>query len=129
MFRCVALAACLLTSAAQAAPSILAPPTAPGAATLPYVKTKAPVIVLRHVRIIDGTGAAAQEDRTVILKDGRIAAVGDASLAVPTRQRFMTSTATRSCRASSACTTTCSMSPRPTLVRTGTASRHCWCHR
>ena len=83
MFRCVALAACLLTSAAQAAPSILAPPTAPGAATLPYVKTKAPVIVLRHVRIIDGTGAAAQEDRTVILKDGRIAAVGDASLAAP----------------------------------------------
>ena len=71
MFRCVALAACLLTSAAQAAPSILAPPTAPGAATLPYVKTKAPVIVLRHVRIIDGTGAAAQEDRTVILKDGQ----------------------------------------------------------
>src|SRR5688500_3695945 len=54
MFRCVALAACLLTSAAQAAPSILAPPTAPGAATLRYVKTKAPVIVLRHVRLIDG---------------------------------------------------------------------------
>ena len=42
MFRCVALAACLLTSSAQAAPSILAPPAAPGAATLPYVKTKAP---------------------------------------------------------------------------------------
>ena len=47
------------------------------------MKSKAPVIVLRHVRIIDGTGAAAQENRVVILKDGRIAAVGDASLAAP----------------------------------------------
>ena len=83
MFRCVALVACFLTWSAQAAPSILVPPTAPGAASVPYVKTKAPVIVLRHVRIIDGTGAAAQENRTVILKDGRIAAVGDASLAAP----------------------------------------------
>ena len=55
MFRCVALAACLLTSAAQAAPSIL---------------------------------ATAQEDRTVILKDGRIAAVGDASVAVPDEAEF-----------------------------------------
>ena len=77
------LTACLLGSSVRAATSILAPPAAPGAATLPYVKTKASVIVLRHARVIDGAGTAAQEDRTVILRDGNIVAVGDAALAAP----------------------------------------------
>ena len=83
MRRCVAFVGCLLTTWAHAAPSILTPPAEPGAAILPYVKTKATVIVLRHVRIIDGTGAAAQEDRTLILKDGKIAALGDAAVTAP----------------------------------------------
>lgn len=83
MCRGLAVAACVLALSTQAAPSILARPTAPGPATLPYVKTRAPVIVLRHVRIIDGMGTAAQEDRTIVLDDGKIAAVGDDSLAVP----------------------------------------------
>ena len=83
--RCTALivALCLLVPSVLAAASILAPPAAPGAATLPYVKTKASVIVLRHVRVIDGAGTVAKEDRTIILKDGNIAAVGDATLAAP----------------------------------------------
>ncbi|MGH8242923.1 MAG: amidohydrolase family protein [Steroidobacteraceae bacterium] len=80
---CLVLATGLLASFAQAAPSILAPPATPGSAALPYVKSQAPVIVLRHVRIIDGTGAPAQEDRTVILSEGQIAAVGGADLAAP----------------------------------------------
>ena len=31
-----------------------------------FVKVDAPVIALTHVRVIDGTGAAAREDQTVV---------------------------------------------------------------
>jgi imidazolonepropionase-like amidohydrolase len=43
-----------------------------------YVSVDAPVVALTHVRVIDGTGAAALEDQTVILEAGRIRAVGPA---------------------------------------------------
>ncbi len=46
-----------------------------------FVKVNAPVIALTHVRVIDGTGAAAREDQTVILSKGKIESVGDASAA------------------------------------------------
>ncbi len=46
-----------------------------------FVKVNAPVVALTHVRVIDGTGAAAREDQTVILSKGEIASVGDASAA------------------------------------------------
>lgn len=46
-----------------------------------FVKVDAPVIALTHVRVIDGTGAAAKEDQTVTLKQGKIESVGDASAA------------------------------------------------
>ncbi|RAK61678.1 amidohydrolase [Phenylobacterium hankyongense] len=68
---------------AAAAPQILAPPAAPGPAVQPYVRVGAGATVLRHVTLIDGTGAPAQADRTVILRDGKIAAVGPAGLAAP----------------------------------------------
>jgi imidazolonepropionase-like amidohydrolase len=41
----------------------------------------APVVALAHVRVIDGTGAAAREDQTIILSKGKIDSVGDASAA------------------------------------------------
>lgn len=44
-----------------------------------YVKVDAPVIALTHVRVIDGTGAAAREDQTVVIRDGNIAAMGPAT--------------------------------------------------
>jgi len=44
-----------------------------------FVKIDAPVIALTHVRVIDGTGAAAREDQTVILSKGKIESVGEAS--------------------------------------------------
>ena len=44
-----------------------------------FVRVDAPVVALTHVRVIDGTGAAAREDQTVILTAGRIASVGDAA--------------------------------------------------
>ena len=39
----------------------------------------APVIALTHVKLIDGTGAAARNDQTVVIENGRITAVGPSS--------------------------------------------------
>jgi Amidohydrolase family len=44
-----------------------------------FVKIDAPVIALTHARVIDGTGAPARENQTLIIRDGNIAAVGEAS--------------------------------------------------
>ena len=43
-----------------------------------FVKVDAPVVALTHVRVIDGTGAAARQDQTMILSKGKIESVGDA---------------------------------------------------
>jgi imidazolonepropionase-like amidohydrolase len=49
-----------------------------------FVKEDAPVIALQHVRVIDGTGAPARTDQTLLIADGRIAALGDAaSIKIP----------------------------------------------
>jgi len=44
-----------------------------------FVKEDAAVIALKNVRVIDGTGAAARENQTVVIADGKIAAVGETS--------------------------------------------------
>ena len=49
----------------------------------PYVKVSAHIVVLRHIRVIDGTGPPAQEDRTVVLRDARIASLVYATMPVP----------------------------------------------
>jgi imidazolonepropionase-like amidohydrolase len=54
---------------------------APGPAVKPFVKIDAPVVALTHVRVIDGTGAAAREDQTIVLRAGKIESVGDAASA------------------------------------------------
>lgn len=36
-----------------------------------FVTVDAPVVALTHVRVIDGTGAAAREDQTIILNKGK----------------------------------------------------------
>lgn len=49
-----------------------------------YVQVAAPVVALAHVQVIDGTGAAPRQDQTVLMRDGRIAAVGAAAeVAIP----------------------------------------------
>jgi imidazolonepropionase-like amidohydrolase len=45
----------------------------------PFVREDAPKIALTHVRVIDGTGAAARADQTLLIEDGKIAAMGDAA--------------------------------------------------
>jgi enamidase len=55
-----------------------------------FVTVDAAVVALTHVRVIDGTGAAARTDQTVILRDGTIVAIGPAaSTAVPEGARVM----------------------------------------
>jgi imidazolonepropionase-like amidohydrolase len=44
-----------------------------------FVSVNAPVVALTHARVIDGTGAAAREDQTIVIRDGTIVEVGDAS--------------------------------------------------
>ncbi|MEN8376788.1 MAG: amidohydrolase family protein [Gemmatimonadota bacterium] len=44
--------------------------------TRQYVSVSSPVVALVGVTVIDGTGADAVADQTVVLRDGRIAAVG-----------------------------------------------------
>ena len=49
-----------------------------------YVAIDTPVVALTHVRVVDGTGAPARDDQTLIIHDGSIAALGDArSVTVP----------------------------------------------
>jgi imidazolonepropionase-like amidohydrolase len=46
-----------------------------------FVKVDAPVVALTHVRVIDGTGAPAREDQTIVLSHGKIESVADAASA------------------------------------------------
>ena len=41
-----------------------------------FVKVDAPVVALTHVRVVDGTSAAAIDDQTVVLADGKILSIG-----------------------------------------------------
>jgi imidazolonepropionase-like amidohydrolase len=55
-----------------------------------FITVDAPVVVLTHVRVIDGTGAAAREDQTIVLSKGKIESVADASSAnVPKDARVL----------------------------------------
>lgn len=51
-----------------------------------FVSVDDPVVAITNVRVIDGTGAPALEGQTVVIRDGKIAAVG-ASVPVPAGAR------------------------------------------
>jgi enamidase len=73
------------TRAAQGAPS---PELGPAAKR--FVKIDAPEIALVHARVIDGTGAAARSNQTLLLRAGNIVAVGgDDQVTVPTGARVI----------------------------------------
>jgi imidazolonepropionase-like amidohydrolase len=46
-----------------------------------FVRVDAPIAALTHVRVIDGTGAAPKQDQTVVVTNGKISAVSDATSA------------------------------------------------
>jgi imidazolonepropionase-like amidohydrolase len=72
VFKLLPLAALLMTgsSIAQAPPSALKP----------YVSEDSPVLVLTHVRVIDGTGTAPMEDQRIDIEGGKISRVQSAKL-------------------------------------------------
>ncbi|MGC1485063.1 MAG: amidohydrolase family protein [Candidatus Acidiferrum sp.] len=67
---CILLSPCLSWS--QAKPRLSPAVTA-------FVKEDAPVLALTHVRVVDGTGSAPRADQTLVIADGKIAALGDAA--------------------------------------------------
>src|SRR4051794_7285378 len=49
-----------------------------------YTRIDTTVVALTHARVIDGTGAPARQDQTLILRDGMIESVGpSASARIP----------------------------------------------
>ena len=70
----VVVFSCLTSSPAQSRP----------AAVKDFVRVDSPVIALEHVRVIDGTGAAARADQTIVISGGKIVAMGAAgSVQIP----------------------------------------------
>lgn len=49
--------------------------------TQEFISVDAPVVVLEHVRVIDGTGAAPVEDQTILIENGVIRSIAPASSA------------------------------------------------
>lgn len=73
LFVCV----CLLSASVAVA-------QAPGKDVAPFISVNAPMFVLEHVRVIDGTGAPAKEDQAIVVANGKIEAIGAAgSVTVP----------------------------------------------
>ncbi len=42
-----------------------------------FVRVQSPVIALEHVRVIDGTGAPAKDDQTIVVSGGKILSIGN----------------------------------------------------
>jgi imidazolonepropionase-like amidohydrolase len=53
-----------------------------------YVSVEAPVVALTNVTVIDGTGAPARERQTIVIQDGKVAALG-ARVSVPAGARVI----------------------------------------
>jgi imidazolonepropionase-like amidohydrolase len=65
------------------APVVLPKIATPGKAVQPFVKIHAAVVALTHVRVIDGTGALARVDQTILIENGKIAAMGADDMSIP----------------------------------------------
>lgn len=72
-----------LAATRDLAPIVLPKAAAPGKATQPFVKVSAPMIALMHARVIDGSGAPAQANQTILIENGKIAAVGADGMPIP----------------------------------------------
>jgi len=44
-----------------------------------FIAVDTNVLALTHVRVIDGTGAAPRDDQTILIRDGKIASIGNAA--------------------------------------------------
>jgi imidazolonepropionase-like amidohydrolase len=80
------LAACALTAFSGLAladdDDMVAPPPGPSD-DAKFVAYGQPVIAFTHAEIVDGTGGKARYDQTLVVKDGRIAALGSSARVKP----------------------------------------------
>jgi len=49
----------------------------------PFIAVDSPIVALTHVKVIDGTGGAVQEDQTIIINRAKIQGVGPSPQIVP----------------------------------------------
>lgn len=50
----------------------------------PFIAVRSPVVVLTHARVVDGRGGQPLENQTLVLRDGKIAALGaDGAVMIP----------------------------------------------
>jgi len=75
----------LAIAAGVSAQQAAAPPQSNlSAATQSFITVNAPVVVLRNVRVIDGTGAPTLENQAIVIADGKIRSIGpSASVQIP----------------------------------------------
>jgi imidazolonepropionase-like amidohydrolase len=85
MSKSLKLVLALATAAGVAANQAAAPQQpAVSAVTQSFITVSAPVVALRNVRVIDGTGAPASENQTIVIADGKIRSIGrEGSVQVP----------------------------------------------
>jgi imidazolonepropionase-like amidohydrolase len=69
-----------LLAIALITPAIAAQRPTLGNAVRPFVAVDTNVVALTHVRVIDGTGAEPKTDQTIIIRDGRIASIGNSAV-------------------------------------------------
>jgi len=74
--RAALIAALSLAGMASSLPAVAATPSPQ---VQPYVMHAQPLLAITRVRVIDGHGTPARENQTVLLRDGRIAAVAQQS--------------------------------------------------
>ena len=80
--RLASVAVALLAMATTAPLHAQRPTLSP--AVRPFVAVDSSMVALTHVRVIDGTGAPARADQTLVIRDGAIAALGDSrSVTIP----------------------------------------------
>jgi imidazolonepropionase-like amidohydrolase len=72
IFLCCIVVSAAISTSAQTPPDVA-----------PFVSVNAPVVVLNHVAVIDGTGAASKEDQAVVIANGKIHSVGPAASLQP----------------------------------------------
>ncbi|HEY2376379.1 MAG TPA: amidohydrolase family protein [Gemmatimonadaceae bacterium] len=75
--------AALASLALTAAPGVRAQRPALSTAVRPFVAIDSTIVALMHARVIDGTGAPARADQTLVIRDGSIAALGDSRAVTP----------------------------------------------
>lgn len=88
-FASLAAAAALAIGTAAGSAPVLAPPAPLGPDVQPFVHIPAGQIAIQHLRIIDGTGAPAIEDATLLIDGAKIGAILPAGAAVPLAYRVI----------------------------------------